>query len=206
MAALPPAHRQPNDDHDQSDLQDQPEDRGQSAQTPEHPAPKQHAEQAGAEETSKQTAEESRPAEEAAQGRRRRRTLRGCAARLARLRHTTFNGPRARRCRRRRRRGEGLRAATAEAPAAASAGVGIGYGKCQHRHQCAKHKQQTSAKTRHDILPGHQVYTAILVSHCCIVRGAAWCRRRQLGRGNLVRFPLEYAKTRTKSQPLSERP
>ena len=96
MAALPPAHRQPNDDHDQSDLQDQPEDRGQSAQTPEHPAPKQHAEQAGAEETSGEAAEQAAAAvEKAAPSRCRSRRsgaarLRECS--VERLRGTRRSG------------------------------------------------------------------------------------------------------------------
>src|SRR5262249_53116376 len=138
----------------------------------------QHAEQAGAEETGEQAAEEARPIEEAAHGRRYRRTLRERAARLTRLRHAALDGPRARRCRRRRRRREGLRAAAAEAHPAPGAGIGIGHRERQHRHHGAKRKQRTNAQGKHGDLPERPFgSTQILVSHGDIVRGAAWCRR-----------------------------
>ena len=72
MAALPPRHRQPNHDDDQTDLQDQAEDRRQSAEPAEHSAAEQHAQQAGAEEARGKAAEHAHagPVEEPAAGSR----------------------------------------------------------------------------------------------------------------------------------------
>ena len=58
-AALPPRHRQPHHDDDQADLQEQAEDRRQTAEAGEHPAAEQHAEQAGAEEARGEAAEQA---------------------------------------------------------------------------------------------------------------------------------------------------
>src|SRR5262249_18083850 len=125
-AALPPRPQEIADDGDEADLQHQAEHRGEAAEAAQETVTEQHAEQAGAGEPGEQAAEEARPIEEAAHGRRYRRTLRERAARLTRLRHAALDGPRARRCRRRRRRREGLRAAAAEAHPAPGAGIGIG--------------------------------------------------------------------------------
>ena len=90
MTALPPRHRHSNHDHDQADLQDQAEDRRQSAEPAEHSATEQHAEQAGAEEARGKAAEHAAAgAVEEAAGRAARRSrgvadgvmvrLKGCA-------------------------------------------------------------------------------------------------------------------------------
>src|SRR6516165_5305417 len=99
-AALPPRPQEIADDHDEADLQHQAEHRSEAAEAAQEAMAEQHAEQAGAEEAGEEAAEEARPIEEAAHGRRDRRTLRERAARLTRLRHAALDGPRARRCRR----------------------------------------------------------------------------------------------------------
>src|SRR5262249_39298105 len=151
---------------------------GEAAEAAQETVTEQHAEQAGAEETGEQAAEEARPIEEAAHGRRYRRTLRERAARLTRLRHAALDGPRAPPCRPPRRPREGLRAAAAEAHPAPGAGIGIGHRERQHRRHGTKRKLRTNAQGKHGVLPERPFgSTQILVSHGDIVRGAAWCRR-----------------------------
>ena len=88
VTALPPRHRQADHDDDQADLQDQPEDRRQSAETAEQAAAEQHAEQARAEEAGREAAQHAAagPVEEAAAAARQpgarlgKVRLNGCAA------------------------------------------------------------------------------------------------------------------------------
>src|SRR5204862_7116515 len=59
VATLPPSEQQPRDNHDQCDLQNEPEQRGKADHAAEEPMSKQQAEQPGAEETARDTGEQS---------------------------------------------------------------------------------------------------------------------------------------------------
>ena len=59
VAALPPGPGEARDDHDQADLQQQAEDRGEAAHAAHEAVTEQHAEQAGADEARGQTAEQT---------------------------------------------------------------------------------------------------------------------------------------------------
>ena len=59
LAALPPGPGEPCDDHDEPDLQQQAEDRGEAAHAAHEAVTEQHAEQAGADEARGKTAEQS---------------------------------------------------------------------------------------------------------------------------------------------------
>src|ERR1700733_10025008 len=120
MAALPPRHRQPNHDDDQPDLQDQAEDRRESAKTTEHSAAEQHAEQTGAKEARGQTAKQAHagPVEEpAARGRAQARAARLGEGAVERLCGT-------RRRRSARRRGKRSRSPGTRTDASADSGIG----------------------------------------------------------------------------------
>ena len=132
VTTLPPRHRKPNHDDDQADLQEQADDRRQSAKPAEQSAAKQHAQQAGTQEARGEAAEHAHagPIKEASLGR-------PCGSRCshsggARLSHGTVK--RLRRIRRGRcARRSGERSSPSGTRAAATADAGIGRGDREHQ-------------------------------------------------------------------------
>lgn len=144
VTALPPGHRQPHHQHHEHDLDDQAQDRGQTAEAAEQATAEQHAEQAGAEEAGRKAAHEAAGAAEQAAARGRGSSRVHACARLG-VGAVELRG-RAWRRRGRGRSGIGARAARTGRAAAADARVG---GRDDER--CRQRKRQHDGERLEEI-------------------------------------------------------